>query len=260
MCGIAGLLGGPPADFAQRLAPALRHRGPDAAGQWQDDRTCLVHQRLAVVDLSSAGRQPLASPCGRWLLVFNGEIYNHNELRAELLRDNGSGPPVRFRGSGDSEVLLAWLLRHGAAGLPQLRGMYAFCLYDRRERTALLARDPHGIKPLYLWRGPGGVLAFASELRALLASGRPGRQLNPSALAAFLAWGSVPEPTALVAGIERLPAGHLALWQQGRLSLSPWGPLPESLTAAATGVWDPRVAADRARQALSRVGHRPSAH
>jgi len=250
MCGIAGLLGGPPADFAQRLAPTLRHRGPDAAGHWQDDHACLLHQRLAVVDLSSAGRQPLASPCGRWLLVFNGEIYNHNQLRAELRRDRSGVEPVSFRGSGDSEVLLAWLVRHGAAGLPQLRGMYAFCLYDRRERTALLARDPHGIKPLYLWRGPGGVLAFASELRALLAWGRPGRQLNPSALAAYLAWGSVPEPTALVAGIERLPAGHLALWRQGRLSLSPWGPLPEALVPAATGMWDPEVAAGRTRQAL----------
>jgi asparagine synthase (glutamine-hydrolysing) len=246
MCGIAGLIGRSSESFIERVGPALIHRGPDDGGHWQYGDVCLVHRRLAILDLSPTGHQPMASPCGRWQLVFNGEIYNHAPLRAELL---ASGP-FPFRGSSDTEVLLAWLIRHGAAGLHRLRGMFAFCLYDKQERTALLARDPHGIKPLYFWHGPGGELAFASELRALLASGLPSRQLNTAALAAFLATGSVPEPATLVAGIERLPAGCWAHWRAGQLKIEPWQPLPESLDPQATGAWEPAVAAATTREAL----------
>ena len=137
----------------------------------------LVQTRLAILDLSPSGHQPMASPCGRWQLVFNGEIYNHASLRQRLEAEG-----ERFQGSGDTEVLLRWMTRRGRAGLADLRGMYAFCLVDNREGTALLARDPHGIKPLYIWQGPSGELAFASELRALLASDRiPGDPtLRPS--------------------------------------------------------------------------------
>jgi asparagine synthase (glutamine-hydrolysing) len=227
MCGIAGLLGRSPGTFADRVGPALAHRGPDDAGTWQDERACLVHRRLAILDLSPAGHQPMPSACGRWLLVFNGEIYNHQELRRELLQEG-----IRFQGTGDTEVLLAWLMARGPAGLQRLRGMAAFCLYDRQERTALLARDPHGIKPLYLWQGPRGELAFASELRALLASGLPSLRLDVQALGGFLATGSVAEPSTLVQGIQRLPAGHWARWSQGRLQVEPWRPIPESLVSA----------------------------
>lgn len=246
MCGIAGLIGRSSESFIERVGPALIHRGPDDGGHWQYGDVCLVHRRLAILDLSPTGHQPMASPCGRWQLVFNGEIYNHAALRAEL---HASGP-FPFRGSSDTEVLLAWLIRHGAAGLHRLRGMFAFCLYDKQERTALLARDPHGIKPLYFWHGPGGELAFASELRALLASGLPSRQLNTAALAAFLATGSVPEPATLVAGIERLPAGCWAHWCEGQLKIQPWLPLPESLAPQATGAWEPAAAAATTREAL----------
>ena len=230
MCGIAGLLGRSPGTFADRVGPALAHRGPDDAGTWQDDRCCLVHRRLAILDLSPAGHQPMRSACGRWLLVFNGEIYNHEELRRELI-DAGQ----RFQGTGDTEVLLAWLVSRGEAGLARLRGMAAFCLYDRQEHTALLGRDPHGIKPLYLWHGARGELAFASELRGLLARGLPVPRLDVQALGGFLATGSVAEPATLVAGIQRLPAGHWARWAQGRLQVEPWRPLPESLLDSAAG-------------------------
>jgi asparagine synthase (glutamine-hydrolysing) len=224
MCGIAGLLGRSPEQFAQRVRPALNHRGPDDAGHWQDALTCLVHTRLAILDLSPSGHQPMASPDGRWQLVFNGEIYNHNDLRQRLEAEGH-----RFRGSGDTEVLLAWMSRHGEAGLRALRGMFAFCLYDREQKTALLARDPHGIKPLYLWQDASGSLAFASELRALLASQLPQRRLDPEALAAYLRTGSVPEPHTLVQGVSRLPAGHLASWGPEGCRIRPWWPLPESL-------------------------------
>jgi len=227
MCGIAGQLGRDPGDFAARVGPRLAHRGPDDAGVWQDAGACLVHRRLAILDLSPLGHQPMASACGRWQLVFNGEIYNHVELRRRLEAEG-----QRFRGSGDTEVLLAWLVSRGLDGLGALRGMFAFCLYDTQERSALLARDPHGIKPLYLRSGPGGCLAFASELRALLAADGEAPSLNRQALGRYLATGSVSEPDTLVAGVQRLPCGHAATWRQGRLTLQPWGALPESLVGA----------------------------
>jgi asparagine synthase (glutamine-hydrolysing) len=177
MCGIAGLLGAEPGSFAERVRPAIAHRGPDDAGTWQNATTCLVQTRLAILDLSPSGHQPMASPCGRWQLVFNGEIYNHANLRQRLEAEG-----ERFRGSGDTEVLLRWMAQRGRSGLADLRGMYAFCLVDTQEGSALLARDPHGIKPLYIWQGPSGELAFASELRALLASDRIPRRPDPEAI------------------------------------------------------------------------------
>ena len=227
MCGIAGLLGAEPGSFAERVRPAIAHRGPDDAGTWQNATTCLVQTRLAILDLSPGGHQPMASPCGRWQLVFNGEIYNHANLRQRLEAEG-----ERFRGSGDTEVLLRWMARRGRSGLADLRGMYAFCLLDTQEGSALLARDPHGIKPLYIWQGPSGELAFASELRALLASDRVPRRPDPEAIAAYLVSGSVPEPATLVAGVKRLEAGHWLQWQAGTSRIEPWWPLPESLLIA----------------------------
>ncbi len=231
MCGIAGLLGCFPGPFPDLVGPQLAHRGPDDSGVWQDDTACLVHRRLAILDLSPSGHQPMASTCGRWLLVFNGEIYNHATLRSELKNEG-----QHFRGNGDSEVLLAWMIRHGSEGLKRLRGMFAFCLFDTENRSALLARDPHGIKPLYLWNGLHGELAFASELRALMASGLIEHQLNTAAVAGYLLNGSVAEPATLVSGVQRLPAGHLATWKQGQFDVCPWNPLPESQPASRTSM------------------------
>jgi asparagine synthase (glutamine-hydrolysing) len=245
MCGIAGLLGRPPGDFTERVAPRLAHRGPDDAGRWQDDDACLVHRRLAILDLSPLGHQPMASGCGRWQLVFNGEIYNHAALRHQLEAEG-----QRFVGTGDTEVLLAWLIRRGSAGLRDLRGMFAFCLFDTQERSALLARDPHGIKPLYLCTGPGGDLAFSSELRALLAAAPVPPQLDRDALREYLATGSVAEPATLVSGMRRLPCGHMATWRQGSLTIRPWGPLPEDLAPPQSDPMAPAEAVALTRRAL----------
>jgi len=256
MCGIAGLLGAAPGPFAERVRPALAHRGPDDGGVWADATTCLVHTRLAILDLSPCGHQPMASPCGRWRIVFNGEIYNHRELRARLEAEGHC-----FRGSGDTEVLLAWMASRGQPGLEQLRGMFAFALVDTHSGTALLARDPHGIKPLYLWQGPAGELAFASELRALLASGRILRRADPEAIAAYLASGSVPEPATLVAGVRRLEAGHWLQWQAGAVRSAPWLPLPEALLRKSVLSGEPTGAAIDDREtaiALSREALRES--
>lgn len=244
MCGIAGLLGRSADGFAERVRPHLDHRGPDDSGMWRDESTCLVQTRLAILDLSAAGHQPMASACGRWWLVFNGEIYNHHELRLRLLETG-----ERFHGNGDTEVLLAWMIRFGIEGLRDLRGMYAFCLYDTKERRALLARDPHGIKPLYYWHGPSGELVFASELRALLASDLMPRRLDQEALAGFLSAGSVAEPATLVEGIFRLPAGALAQWHSGSLRVHPFGPLPESQPSP-RGDWTQAGAVALTRSAL----------
>lgn len=244
MCGIAGLLGHSPEGFAERVRPHLDHRGPDDSGVWRDGSTCLVQTRLAILDLSPAGHQPMASTCGRWWLVFNGEIYNHQELRQRLHQVG-----ERFQGNGDTEVLLAWMVRYGIEGLRDLRGMYAFCLYDTLERRALLARDPHGIKPLYYWLGPSGELAFASELRALLASDLMPRRLDQAALAGFLGAGSVAEPATLVEGVRRLPAGCAAQWHASSFRIHPFGPLPESQPAPREG-WTQTEAAALARSAL----------
>jgi asparagine synthase (glutamine-hydrolysing) len=253
MCGIAGLIGVEPVDFAERVLPALAHRGPDDHGVWKDATTCLVHTRLAILDLSPSGHQPMASACGRWQLVFNGEIYNHSELRARLEAEGH-----RFRGSGDTEVLLAWMASRGADGLASLRGMFAFALFDTETGTALLARDPHGIKPLYLWQGKGGELAFASELRALLRSGRVPRQPDPTAIAAYLASGSVPEPATLVAGVQRLAAGHWLRWQDGRITIRPWQPLPEALLQGGSALSGPAIHDKDTAVALCREAVRDS--
>lgn len=225
MSGIAGALGTRPFSAAEAMAldRALAHRGPDGSGHWRDPHAPgaeLVHRRLAVQDLSPNAAQPMASACGRYLLVFNGEIYNQQLLRLQL-----QAKGHRFHSSGDTEVLLALLIQHGLAALQQLRGMFAFCLWDRRLRQAVLARDPFGIKPLYLWSAPDGGLLFASELRALLATGRVPRVLDPAALSGFLLAGCVPEPATLIRDVQSLPAGHCALWSADGLQIQPyWTP------------------------------------
>ena len=229
MCGISGALGFAEDVFTSSAAAAmgqsLAHRGPDGAGSWSSrpgtgPPVCLLHRRLAIQDLSSGGRQPMSSACGRYVIVFNGEIYNQHALRRDL-----ESQGHHFRSSSDTEVLLQMLIRYGTSALQRLRGMYAFCLWDNLEKRALLARDPFGIKPLYLWQGSGGQLLFASEVRALLASYLIPRQLDVEALVGFLACGSVPEPRTLVAGITSLPAGWLGEWQSGRWQIQPhWQP------------------------------------
>jgi len=150
MCGIAGLLGEgvAPALTPQRdgLLSALRHRGPDGHGAWDSPggRASFVHARLAIIDLSEGGRQPMATPDSRFTMTFNGEIYNFRELRTGLEREG-----VPFHTQSDSEVILRLYERHGADAMKMLRGMFALAIWDEREQACLLARDPLGIKPLY---------------------------------------------------------------------------------------------------------------
>ena len=217
MCGIVGLVGR--LDHRNRAAvdamsSTLRHRGPDGDAVWLsspdgDGWGCLFgHRRLSVLDLTDCAAQPMVHPEGGQALAYNGEVYNFEELREDLAR---SGAQVTS--TGDTEVVLRLLATHDEAALPRLRGMFAFGLWDPAQRTLLLARDPMGMKPLYVAHNPDpdgtwGVV-FASELRALLASGLVPRRLDPAAVASVLWNGFVMGPTTAVHGVELLPPATL---------------------------------------------------
>lgn len=218
MCGIAGIIGRVDDDnraALQRMNDAMLHRGPDAGGVWTspaDERgwgALLAHRRLAILDLSPAGVQPMTDPVTGHVIVFNGEIYNFADLRQRLVAGG-----QQFSSTGDTAVMLRALGLHGPEAVAWLRGMFAFACWDPKERRLLLARDPLGIKPLYVARASkpdaGWSVAFASELRALLASGLLGRaQLDPQAVASGVWNGFVVGPGTAVKGVELLPPGHL---------------------------------------------------
>ncbi len=221
MCGIAGSTH---ADRAvlEAMRARLVHRGPDSDGLWLDDATGLgfAHTRLAVIDLTPGGAQPMISPSGRFVLAYNGEIYNYRDLRAEL-----EARGERFRSQSDTEVLLALLAREGAGAVDRLAGMFAFALWDRQRGELLLARDRLGVKPLVYAPLAGGHLAFASEIHALKA--HPGIDLgiDGEALSEFLACLYVPAPRTIHAGIRKLPPGHTLRWRGGRTEIrSYWRP------------------------------------
>ena len=207
MCGIAGALAPrqdapPPAGAAERFAAAMVHRGPDGYGFFRRGPVALAHRRLAIIDLSEAGRQPMTNEDGQIAIVVNGEIYNHAELRADLIAKGH-----RFRSGSDSEVV-AHLYEEVGARVPELlRGMFAFALWDARQATLLLARDRFGEKPLFYGERPDGFV-FASELGALLADERTPAALSLPALDSYLALQYVPSPDTIYEGLKKLPAGH----------------------------------------------------
>lgn len=207
MCGIAGylVLGGvpPEADTLDRMAARLAHRGPDGRGFWRTDGAGLAHTRLAIIDLES-GRQPLCD-VGGTVLVANGEVYNHVELRTELQREG-----FRFRTRSDCEPILHGWRRWGMDLLARLRGMYAFALYDPAERQLLLVRDRLGIKPLY-YLIEGGVLYFASELKALMPALRHGPRIELAAVGRYLQSNFSSGRQTAIQGIERVLPGEAML-------------------------------------------------
>jgi asparagine synthase (glutamine-hydrolysing) len=229
MCGINGILrlteGAALIDRDEllRTRDAMTARGPDGAGAWisDDGRVGLASRRLAILDLSEAGSQPMASADGRFHLVMNGEIYNFLELRRELAAQG-----VPFRSRSDTEVVLALYAREGAGMLARLRGMYGLAIWDEREKSLLLARDPLGIKPLYL-STEGGCLRFASQVKALEAGGAVSRAVDPAGLAGFLLWGSVPEPLTIRRAVRALPAGHYLMIRNGAIG----DPVPQGKPA-----------------------------
>lgn len=220
MCGIAGILDptgkmAPDAllDMAGRMARAQARRGPDGQGLWADPdgQIALGHRRLAILDLSPAGNQPMVSRCGRFVLACNGEVYNHPELRREVegARAYSGRPALAWRGHSDTEILLEACALWGAEGaLSRSAGMFALALWDRRERTLTLARDRMGEKPLY-YALQSGRLTFASELPGILAVPGFSASVDRGALALLLRLSCIPAPHGILRGVRKLPAGHL---------------------------------------------------
>jgi asparagine synthase (glutamine-hydrolysing) len=209
MCGIAGIFSyrfdGAPTDpeALNAISIAMASRGPDGDGCWfAADRTVgLAHRRLAIIDPTSAGAQPMATPDGRLQITFNGEIYNYRELKRELVKRG-----ISFTSNSDTEVLLHLYREFGEGMLKMLRGMFAFAIYDAREKSMFLARDVFGIKPLYFCDN-GRCLLFASQVKALRASGLVSNELDPAGQVGFLLWGHVPDPFTVYTGIRALEAG-----------------------------------------------------
>jgi len=214
MCGIAGMVTAGPADAfrnaAARMAGAISHRGPDSQGVECLGPCLLVNTRLAIIDLSEHGRQPMSNADQSVWITYNGETYNAAELRL-LLEARG----YRFRSTTDTEVVLHLYEEFGEECVKQLRGMFAFAIWDARAAKLVLARDRLGIKPLYYAHTPNALL-FASEIKALLDSGLMERKLDPEGLRAFLQLGHVPPPWTVVRQVQPLEPGHVAVWQDGK--------------------------------------------
>jgi asparagine synthase (glutamine-hydrolysing) len=229
MCGIAGLISADAEPYIEAMLRSIEHRGRDDEGIWTstpiDDagrRVSLGHRRLAIIDTSKAGHQPMLSADGRYVLTFGGEIYNYLELRAEL-QSKGNV----FHTSTDTEVLLTAFAEWGKECLPRLNGMFHFAVWDNRERTLTLARDHVGIKPLYYFNKPAtgvqpGWLIFASEVKAILATGLVNAALDPEALNQFLTFLWAPDPNTLFQGIKTLPPAHVLTFKDGAATIEQW--------------------------------------
>lgn len=242
MCGIAALFAyhsdAPPVAPRELKAinDAMRRRGPDGEGIWIDDaaRVGLAHRRLAIIDLSEAGAQPMKLALdghdARYWITYNGEIYNFRELRDEL-----EAAGAEFTTQSDTEVILKLFERHGPAMLPRLRGMFAMAIWDADERTLFLARDPFGIKPLY-YADDGRAFRCASQVKALLAGGAVVADPDPAGHVGFLLFGSVPEPHTLFSTIRALPAGHwMEVGPEGARRARRYYDLADDLRAAPDG-------------------------
>ena len=245
MCGLTGFLQQRPLDdgapaIAARMATAIAHRGPDDSGTWLDPEAgiALGHRRLAIIDLSPAGHQPMVSGSGRFVIAYNGEIYNFRDLRAELDAD-GKGPD--WRGESDTEVALAAIDRWGVVDtLKRLDGMFAVAVWDRQTRVLSLARDRMGEKPLY-YGSTGGAFLFGSELKALRAHPEFSGRLDRDALTAMLRFDYVPAPRSIWHGISKLAAGHYVHISDGGRTIGAATPYWSFREHAVTGASHPHA-------------------
>ena len=243
MCGIAGIIGHSDLDAVKRMTAAMVHRGPDDENYYVDAGATLGFRRLAIIDVAG-GRQPLSNEDGTIQVVFNGEIYNHRELR-EWLELRGHV----LRSGSDGEVLAHLYEDEGPGLVDHLNGIFAFALWDARTRQVLLARDHHGVKPLYFAERDGRIV-FASELKAMVASGFVSRQLDAEAVAQYLTYHAVPPPLSMLRDVQALGPGRLAIGRPGALRVRRyWAPPVE----AADPIRSPEEACAMVRHAFERA-------
>jgi asparagine synthase (glutamine-hydrolysing) len=217
MCGIAGKLsirGGAPVDPAliRRMTDSIAHRGPDGEGQYVRGPVGLGHRRLSIIDLSSAGAQPMCNEDQTVWIVFNGEIYNYLELREDLVKRGHN-----FRSHTDTEVIVHLYEEHGPDCVSLLRGMFAFAIWNEKDKSLFLARDRVGIKPLYFCQ-QGDSLSFASEIKALLVDPAIPRDINTRAIDRFLTYGYLPGNETLLRSVEKLQPGYYLLVKNGAIT------------------------------------------
>ncbi len=245
MCGLAGFLRMPNTPeredhqhWLEAMGQAIVHRGPDAGATWQDDHVGMVHRRLSILDLSTAGNQPMASKSGRYIIAFNGEIYNFREIRQEL---NAVG--YCFHTQTDTEVLLALFEHKGVDCLNDLNGMFAIAIWDREARQLFLARDRLGKKPLYYYR-ESGQFAFASEIKALMQVPFIKTDIRQDAVKDFFAYQYVPDPKTIYRHVHKLPPGHWLVTDGEKLTIRQYwdvsfaSPSSASLAELEGGLYD----------------------
>lgn len=256
MCGFTGFLTDDwphdAGDILHAMTSVIAHRGPDDSGAWFDPEAgvALGHRRLAIIDLTEAGHQPMTSPSGRYVAIYNGEIYNHHELRDEL---EATGAAPDWRGHSDTEVMLAAIDHWGVRGaLERLNGMFAFALWDRQSRTLVLARDRLGEKPLY-WGRMGNTLLFGSELKALTQHPRFVGEVDRDSLTSFLRYNYVPGPRTIWRGVNKLLPGHFVeIRERGRV-IGDTRPYWDFRSVAEAGAADPLPDTPELVDALDRL-------
>lgn len=226
MCGINGFISDRFSNeeklpIVRKMNATLAHRGPDNDGSWQSDNICLGHRRLSIIDLSDEGNQPFFSVDKRYVIVYNGELYNYKELKLDLQRSvhGSNSTPYFFQTSSDTEVILAAFIRWGNKCLDYFNGMYAFAIYDTQEKKLTIARDRIGVKPLYYYYGDEGLM-FSSEIRPIIHSGIKSFKLNKEVLAEYAMYQTVFAPNTIVKGVKMLLPGHLLEYENGKATVT----------------------------------------
>ncbi len=240
MCGINGILGLSDKKNAEQkviaMNTAMKHRGPDDQGFFIDKKIALGHRRLSIIDLSAAGHQPMHSFDGRYLIVYNGELYNFRELKFELQRvvSGSKEQAYLFQTNTDTEVILASYIRWGAECLNRFNGMFAFAIWDSHTKELFIARDRLGIKPLYYYFTEG-ILAFSSEIRSLLASDLIKRKLDETSLIDYLRYQTVHAPNTMVKGVKMLMPGHYMKGSFNKVTIHSYWNISETISDESKG-------------------------